>query len=334
MKLLYCHLFFLILFTGGYEKSNAQFFFSKRFPGGGAYKPKPIRYSSLSFGVGTSHYYGDIGPENLVKATLSSIRWNMLLSYSYTLTPKIHIGANLAFIRVAGDDYYADNDIDFIRNLHFRNDIAQVSLFGQYHPFGYSTNYNKRLDISPYLTIGMGYFFHNPKAKLPLDSGINDWIALEPLHTEGQGVNAIYPNPYKLSGFTIPVGLGVRYKYNHKIDFAFEIAYHTTFTDYLDDVSGIYPNPLLLESNEAKVLSNRSREQFAAVNHGDRTDRIVAYLKANGISDSKPFESNAFAFGAVGTDRGSKTGNDSYLTSTFKIILILPESKIRCPKIK
>jgi hypothetical protein len=333
MKLLCCHLFFIILFLAGYEKSNAQFFSKKRLSSSREYKPKPIRYSSLSFGVGTSHYYGDVGPETFVKATTSSIRWNMFLSYAYTLTPKFHIGADLAFIRIAGDDFNADNDNNFIRNLHFRNDILQTSLFGQYHPFAYATNFSKRVDISPYLTIGMGYMFHNPKAKLPMDSGNNDWVALEPLHTEGQGINAIYPNPYKLSGFTVPIGLGVRYKYKNKIDFAFEIAYQTTFTDYLDDVSGIYPNPLLLESNEAKILSNRSREQFAAASNGDRSDRIIAYLKANGLPDSKPFESSAFVFGAVGTDRGSKTGNDSYLTSTFKIILILPESTIRCPKI-
>jgi hypothetical protein len=197
MKLLYCHLFCLILFIGGYEESNAQFFPQKRLSPSKEYKPKPFRYSSLSFGVGTSHYYGDIGPATFVRATLSSIRWNMVLSYAYTLTPKIHIGADLAFIRIAGDDFNADNDINFIRNLHFRNDLLHVSLFGQYHPFGYSINFSKRLGISPYLTVGMGYFFHNPKAKLPNESGNNDWVKLEPLHTEGQGINAIYPNPYK-----------------------------------------------------------------------------------------------------------------------------------------
>jgi hypothetical protein len=208
-----------------------------------------------------------------------------------------------------------------------------LALFCQYHPFAYSTDFRKRIDISPYITVGAGYFIHNPKAKLPIESGNSDWIALEPLHTEGQGINSIYPNIYQLSGFTIPLGLGVRYRWNKKIDIAFETAYQITFTDYLDDVSGIYPNPLLLQGVDAVTLSNRSREQFAALTGGNRSEKLIAYLKENGLSSSNPFNSNDSAFGAIGTNRGSKVGNDAYLVSSIKIHFILPEGKVKCPKI-
>lgn len=327
------HYIFLLLICGrlnnGFSQKNKAFGHIDK---NGIYHPKPNRYSSFSIGIGSTHYYGDISPDNVLKATMTEIRWNVALAYSYTLTKKIKVGGSIAYIRLAGDDFYSDNDLNYIRNLHFRNDLKQISLFAQYHPLDYSFDFRKRPNISPYLTAGIGFFLHNPEAKSPIGSGAN-WINLEPLHTEGQGINAIYSVPYKLSGLNIPIGVGIRYKYNNNIDFAFEIAYNITFTDYLDDVSGIYPNPLLLTDKMAVALSNRSREAIAANIGENRIDRLVTYLTEQGLPSLNPFIINNPVFGAIGTDRGNKIGNDSYLTTSLKVSYLLPSHTIRCPKI-
>jgi hypothetical protein len=333
-KIVWIYIVYLPLLIS-YNVANClgQNLFFNRIGKNGIYKPKPFRYSSVSIGFGSTHYYGDLGPDNFLKATSKDMSWNIALSYSYSLTKKIHIGANISYIRLTGDDIYADNDLKYIRNLHFRNDIKQLSFFCQYHPLNYSIDFRKRLEISPYLTAGIAYFFHNPKAKLPQILG-DSWVDLQPQSTEGQGLNSIYPDPYKLSGFALPLGLGIRYKYNKKIDFSFEITYHITFTDYIDDVSGIYPNPLLLSNKIAVALSNRSREPFSSSTGQSRADRVISYLKSQGENSSQPFTSNDSAFGSIGTDRGNSSNNDSYITTSLKIHFLFPESTLKCPNLK
>ena len=295
------------------------------------YRPKPFRYSSLSLGIGSSHYLGDLSPVNPLKALLTTVRWNVSLSYSYTLSKELQIGANLSYLRLAGDDIHADNNLNYIRNLHFRNDIKQMSLFVQYHPVPYTTDFRKRPTFSPFVSAGISYFFHSPKAKLPKELGQN-WVALQPLHTEGQGINPIYPEPYTLSGMTVLLGMGIRYNYNKKIDFSLEVTYNFSFTDYLDDVSGVYANSILFTDKTAAILSNRSREPISAATNESRSERITSYLIQQGLPIFEPFASTDPAFGAVGSNRGSKSGNDAYLTTSIKIHYILPNGKIRCPK--
>lgn len=293
------------------------------------YHPKTMKFSTLSFGLGSSHFYGDIGSSNLLK----SVRWNINFAYTYTLSSKIQIGLSAAYIRLAGDDFYSNNDIDFIRNLHFRNDLKQLSTFIEYYPLNYTTDFRKRLNLSPYILGGIGYYFHNPQAKFSSNLGTKEWIDLEPYHTEGQGLNSIYPEPYKLSGITIPVGIGIRYRYNRVIDFSFEMKYHFLFTDYIDDVSGTYPNTVLFTNKTGVELSNRSRDQIAANTGLDRSERVIKYLTDNNLPSVFPFNSTSPAFGAIGTNRGSTSGNDAYVTTSLKVQFIIPEKKIRCPKL-
>jgi Outer membrane protein beta-barrel domain len=325
--------YLLLLISYNVSNCFGQSVFFNRVAKNGIYKPKPFKYSTLSLGVGSTHFYGDVGPENFLKAVSKNMGWNISLSYSYALSKKIQIGANLSYIRLVGDDFYADNDLNYIRNLHFRNDIKQLSFFFQYHPLSYSTDYKKRLAFSPYVTVGAGYFFHNPETKLPQTLG-DRWVDLQPQGTEGQGLNPVYSFPYKLSGFALPLGLGVRYKYNSKIDLSFEITYHILFTDYIDDVSRIYPNPLLISNEITEALSNRSREPFSSSTGQSRADRIISFLKGQGEDTSQPFSSNNPAFGLVGSDRGNSLNNDSYMITSLRIHFILPESTLKCPKLR
>lgn len=299
----------------------------------GYYIPRPMKYSSCSIGMGTTHFLGDISSPNFTAVMVTSIRWNFAISYQYTLSKKVEIGLNASYGRLAGDDALSNNDSDFIRNLHFRNDIKQIGLLAQYHPFRYTANCRNRPNISPYLSVGVDYFVHDPQARLPTRLG-GEWISLEPLHTEGEGINPIYSAPYKLSGIAIPLGIGLRFKYNRYVDFAIEASYHLTFTDYLDDVSSIYPNTLLLDSPQSVALSNRSKEVIAVNTGLDRTSRVISYLISKGLPTTNPFASTDASFGATGTSRGSKTGNDSYISTSLKIHILFPENKIKCPKLK
>ena len=63
--------------------------------------------------------------------------------------------------------------------------------------------------------------------------------------------------PYSRFQLSMPFGFGLKLKVTDRILLHTEWCWHKTFTDYIDDVSGLYPNPDDL-SNAAKEFSDRS----------------------------------------------------------------------------
>src|SRR5205085_5282395 len=85
-----------------------------------------------------------------------------------------------------------------------------------------------------------------------------DVYELEPLGTEGQGVNGMKPS--KRVPIALPIGGGIKVSLG-RMGIGLELGARRTYTDYLDDVSTIYPdmNALLLNNGPVAVaLSDRS----------------------------------------------------------------------------
>ena len=61
---------------------------------------------------------------------------------------------------------------------------------------------------------------------------------------------------------SIPMGIGFFVRIAKKVNLGFEVGFRKTFTDYLDDVSGQYPDidQLELENPEAAQFSYRAPE--------------------------------------------------------------------------
>ena len=97
------------------------------------------------------------------------------------------------------------------RNLSFRTDLFEGVLLGEFSfwPYGFgSTDHNWTL----YMFGGVGVFHFNPMAKYSVGEGMEEWAALQPLHTEGQGTLE-YPDrrPYKLTEVCFPFGMGAKF---------------------------------------------------------------------------------------------------------------------------
>ena len=136
------------------------------------------------------------------------------------------------------------------RNLRFKNDIIELSGRGEYYfyedaDFGNSGKYTT--ELKAFLHAGLTGFYHNPKGSL---NGAS-WTALRSLQTEGVR--------YSIIGLGIPVGLGLVFtvKRDHRIGFDF--SWTTTFTDYLDDISTVYYDPVNMGANAA-ALANQSAQ--------------------------------------------------------------------------
>ncbi len=97
----------------------------------------------------------------------------------------------------------------------------------------------------PYGLLGIGYLKFNPQG-IYTDpaTGAQKWIYLQPLRTEGQGIpGAANENmaPYKLSTLLIPMGAGFKYYFSENVSLGLELIHRKTFSDYIDDVSTVYP---------------------------------------------------------------------------------------------
>jgi len=185
----------------------------------------------------------------------------------------------------------------YYRNLSFRSSIQEIALVAEFHPFYIFGDYDEDHyppSVSPYIVAGIGYFHFNPEAKLG-----NNWVNLQPLHTEGEGFSE-YPKVknYKLSQINFPLGIGARYDVSPIINLRAEIVTRFLQTDYLDDVSGRYVDPSVF----ANYLSGVQLNQALLLNDRHKPGAETAH---------------------PGGIRGNPKNNDSYITFNIKLGLTL-----------
>ncbi len=312
------------LYLLGIAYSHAQLFSSKK-NYNKPYKAKFEPYSSVGFGLGTASYYGELSPiADPVNSTFKLIRWNVTANYTRHFTPRFSGRASLTLARLSGDDYTFSKgrpqfDGQFLRNLHFRNDVKELAITGILNILPEGRNAFDRPFFVPYLFGGVAVFAHNPKARTPIDAG-NEWVALQPLGTEGQGLSG-GAKPYSLVSAALPVGIGFRFRFNRNWDISAEAGMRFTLTDYIDDVGGLYPsNPDELANSTAMMVSNRTLEPTAARKGGDRLSDLQRIAGENG--GTLPL-SNARGGGK----------KDLYLLTAIHVNYIIAP-KIKCPPLR
>ena len=305
-----------------------------------------LPYSSVGFGAGTSTYFGDLaGYGRPLKALVTLPRWNAGLMFSRQFTPRLGARASFTWARITGDDYtYAKGDPvtyspQFIRNLHFRNDLKEFALIGTYDFIPGGRTPRDRPKLTPYALLGVALVAHNPKALTPRSEGgqpdgqAQQWVALQPLGTEGQGQPG-YAKPYSLVTISVPIGIGIRYKLSEYLSLAAEVRAAPTFSDYLDDVGGPYPNPADLSTPLARDFSNRGFID----NAGSITIKEV--ITARGGDNRQPGIDVINGSDADFSKLQQRGGGgmrlplrDSYLLTSFQIHYIIP-AKIKCPPMR
>jgi hypothetical protein len=199
-------------------------------------------YTTVGGGLGSANYFGDITPTtSFISTELKFTRTSLSGFVTHKFTPRVTGKATLAWHRLKGDDNVSADPNKFsdygryLRNLHFRNDIIELTGVAMFDLFENNSPFFKRPLWTPYAFIGLGVIYSNPQAREASSEANGQWISLRPLQTEGKSYSPVH--------VVIPAGLGVRYKVSQRIDIGFELGYRYAFTDYLDDVSGRYIAP-------------------------------------------------------------------------------------------
>lgn len=245
------------------------------------------QYIDVGMLIGVSNYQGDLAKSS-VKASVGRSRQALNINARYNYTRRVSFKLGLNYGVIAADD--KDALKKRVRNLYFESNIYELSLTTEISVFKYDPTDLGAIRITPYILGGISVFHFNPVTKLN-----GDWVSLHDYHTEGQGLTG-YPEEYKLTQLAIPFGGGVKYNINEEWSIGIEMAMRMTFTDYLDDVSGYYPNLKELHDaygSDAVKLSNPNITAFS-----DSTDGLPEYEPYT-IARGVPENTDWYFFGGV-----------------------------------
>ncbi|ANQ50174.2 hypothetical protein MY04_2806 [Flammeovirga sp. MY04] len=276
------------------------------------FAPSTDKHWALTIFGGWGNYFGDLTPSRSPFST----QWNMKggsfgTALEKRLTHRFSVRAEASWTRINGDDAQTAEigSFEYNRNLHFRNDLFQLSGLVQIDILPHTGHFSQRRLVSPYVVTGATLLFHTPEGMTTMQYG-NTWVDLRPLGTEGQGKQNTRPL-YGTSALAIPFGIGANFKINERLDLGVEWMARFTSTDYLDDVSRSYVGDVHFGNNQvAAAMADRSRESIAVLTGQPRV-----------VPDQRF---------SPGDKRGSNNTNDGYSTVSFRLKYIL--SKNKAPK--
>lgn len=188
----------------------------------------------LDFGIqlGGAFYDGDLSvPGYWNNATNLNGAFGVVARFQYF--EGIILRAGGIYTRVTGDDSASDAEWQIDRNLQFRSSILEGNVILELHPLQWF-NSTRHFRLSPYVFGGAAVFYYNPQGYID-----GQWVDLQPLGTEGQGMQG-YEGKYDLHSLALPFGLGVRYHFSDRFFIDIEYGARRTDTDYLDDISREY----------------------------------------------------------------------------------------------
>jgi hypothetical protein len=226
------HIFTLLLFTSISLVSNHAIS-QKRSQYNGKYVT-PFGVMSITGGAGIAYYMGDLsksaGKKNL------GIGPSVSIGGLYRITEQLSARGEIRFYQVSGGPTP-------ITNLSFRTRNPDLNLGIQADLFAF----NDHKIVNPYLYGGLGVTYLSPQAE---QNGT--WYKLPQYQTGGVKYNRL---PLVITG-----GIGVSVQAFDRLSLGLELNNTYSTSDYLDDVSDVFPNFESLPNDQARLLSDRTWE--------------------------------------------------------------------------
>ena len=216
------HFWFLVLMSAGIGQVTGQSFYD--------YKIDRRLIGSISIGAAT--YYGDIQSDlNLTPSTGQ-------ISLDYNAMDRLFLRAEGSLYWIGASDQGTSNES---RGARFGGRNIELSVIGAYHLFSTSMKYYKRKLVNPYLYLGLGATYFDPKAEID-----GERQSLRKFATE------LGEEEWTPIALVIPFGGGIRMAMGYTFDLTLEGGFRLSTTDYLDAVS-LRGNP---DSNDMYWISS------------------------------------------------------------------------------
>ena len=223
--------------------------------------------------AGASYYFGDLN----TNFDLSRPGPAVGAAARYNFNSRLSLGMSTNYGRISGSDENSSNDFERARNLNFTSNIFDLSFNLEFNFLDY-VHGSKDYPFTPYVFAGASFFSFNPKTQFE-----GEWVNLRDQGTEGQ----FFGEEYFLIQPALNYGLGFKIDLNSDWSLNFIISARKLFTDYLDDVSTVYPD---------------KDELFSL-----RGPTAVALADRSTIEDMERYR-----IGQAGVQRGNSRDTDSY----------------------
>ncbi len=237
----------------------------------------------IGVGIGPSFFLGDLGGGRGTGKTfikdLDIPMAKLAKGLYFNLYPAewfgLRIGINKSHLEGSDDQVNLKGGREYSRwrrNQYFQSEVLEAYFGIEIYPTVLIEKYDGLTGkIRPYGIVGVGGFHFNPKGYYypdPADEKTKKLVELKPLRLEGQGM-AEYPDrkEYKLTQIEIPMGAGFKYYFKENVYIGMEILHRKTYTDYIDDVSTKYIDPINFQkyldpSNVPIAIQLYNREPF------------------------------------------------------------------------
>ena len=237
--------------------------------------------------LGTSNYFGDLNTDwRFNRVGLAAGAFGR-----YNFNDRVCWKLGLNYGNISADDKDSKNVFEQRRNLNFKSVLFDASATFEFNFLPYIHGHRDYW-YTPYMFAGFTAFYWNPKTKYN-----GKWENLRDLGTEGQ----FRGDEYNPTTGAFSYGLGLKMDITYRLSFNVDVAVRKVWTDYLDDVSGTYPN-----QNDLRSL------------HGDL---------AVALSD----RSEEPKIGQSGRQRGNGKKNDMYAVAGVSLVYYFGD--IRCPSV-
>lgn len=272
----------------------------------------PINGYEIGLNFGAMNFLGDLGG-NRGKGTAGPKDLNLPVTHlafgiSAAYYPVEWFGLRIAgnIGRVEGYDNLIFNhgteEVPRIfRDLHFRSPIYEAYTGIEIYPTCYIREKRELAPprLKPFLLAGVGLFHFQPHALYNNGNGNQRWVQLRPLRTEGQGMEETGRPEYATIAMSFPVGIGFKYDIKERLTLSIEFIHRYTNTDYIDDVSTTYIDPVLFD----RYLSP--------------SDAAMAKILYNpSARNTVPIE--GYGPNIPGNQRGNPKRNDGFLSTQFR----------------
>lgn len=265
-----------------------------------------VQQGEFGFTAGAAHYFGDLN----TRAGLNRPKPALGLFFRKQFGNYVGLRVGAHYAQLGYSDIYSKNEYQKTRNLSFNSNIWEVALQGDFNFFQFVPGDPDHL-FTPYVTIGAGIFTYDPYAYL---DGKKEF--LRPLGTEGQVAGYQGRKQYNTMAFCFPLGAGLKYNINNKMNLSFEISQRFTTTDYLDDVSTTYVG----YTNPAGV--NNAAIIFPDLPNGQRSTGYKLQDRSYELDPNN-------LLGVEGRQRGFSKQKDQYIIAEIGISFNI--SSYRCP---
>lgn len=255
-----------------------------------------------SFGTGIAKYYGDMANPGEV---FKDAKWNIEFGLERRIDGRFSARGGLTIFQLKGGDEFADTHGRQVRNLSFTTTAFELAGTGIVQLFEDGARYYQRKPINVFLLAGVAATWYIPKGlstNTYHDGSPNPsagkMVALRKLQTEQK--------QYSPVTLAIPLGGGVKLMATPYLNITVSGAYRFTLTDYLDDVSTVYPGIAAFGDDDLAAAMSDKRFEL---------DGVVA---------------------EPGHKRGNPDNNDGYFILSIRADYFLPptlfRNKRRSPK--